>query len=228
LKAVSPQITVSFGHIPSPDPRVARSKAAPVLWTYKLEGFWAGITGRLGTDARPAVPAPEKDVAEAVAGLARRPYSRKEWGHVADELATRLTESQVPQLLNVMVHPPALPELDPWDVRFAVMCAAAFVLARLGKAPGVQSRGGDALVGLLDGPVDWTVTAAALALVDLALRRPESEAQVLALLLARMDRPMSPIWYMCFYEPVSWLLLRLPSLPAKVQERFVAELLAEH
>lgn len=38
---------------------------------------------------------------------------------------------------------------------------------------------------------------------------------------------MSPIWYMCFYEPVSWLLLRLPSLPAHMQDRFVAELLAE-
>jgi hypothetical protein len=229
LQAVAPEIEVSFGHVPTPDPRVRapQSQGAPVLWTYQIRGFWAGITGRLGTAARPAVPAPAQDVADAVAGLARRDYSRKEWGRVAGEIAARLTEAQVPHLLSVMVHPPALPERDPWDARFAVMCAAAFVLARLGSAPGLQSRGADALVGLLDGPVDWTVTAAAIALVDLALRSPESEEQVRDLLIARLGRPMSPIWYMCFYEPVSWLLLRLPSLPAHMQERFVAELLAE-
>jgi hypothetical protein len=116
------------------------------------------------------------------------------------------------------LDPPRIANTDAWDSRFRVMVAAAFTLARSVEAPLASREAGRVLIGLLDGPVDWTATAAAIALTDLALRTPELEREVMEVLAARLTVPLSPVRYQCYVEPACWLLLRLPYLPDVIRD----------
>lgn len=225
FKDLLPEAEVSFGATPGFDPRLPQTDDAVVLWSYALPGMMNRWRGRLGELARPAVPAPAPAVASAIAALAAQSYSRLSWSREAARLASSYGQAEIEQLLAVMVHPPRLPGLEPYDSRFAVMTAAAFTIGQLVGSSVDGSVAGEALLGLLDGPVDWTTTAAVLALGELALRRSELEIEIAGQLTQRLTRPMSPVWYQCYVEPVAWWLLRLPQQTPQ-QEELALQMLA--
>lgn len=206
LRQPWPGIEIGFGEIGNPDPRRARSPNALSLWSYKSARLWDRARGVLGTEARPAVPPPTKRTADAVARVAEMPYSREAWQSPCQELAREV--SGLDELLAVMVHPPSNASSQPWDWRFRVMVAATLAIGHLVIADPATVPS-HPLVRLLDGPVDWTTTAAVIALCDVALRRPPLAPAIAGELYSRLDQPLTPIWYQCYVEPARWAVLRL-------------------
>jgi hypothetical protein len=222
------EVELSYAMVHSPgtrDPRRAANEGALALWSYEKPGFWPRLRRSLGEHARPAVRPPTAEVASAVARIAGTRYSRSAWSAAAGDAFgdARAIEG----LLAVMVHPPGIADLASWDARFSVMVAAALAIGRFAASPLASSPGGDTLLRLLDGPVDWTTTAAAIALVDVALRVPECEEAVIDRLSEGLTDDVTPIWYQCYVEPVLWLLLRLPHLPNALAEVAIDRLAAD-
>ena len=209
MRQLWPDLTISFGEIGDPDPRRARSTNAVSLWSYKSDRLWDRARGVLGTEARPAVAPPNPRTSDAVARVAEIPFSRQAWQTPCRQLASDVPDLN--ELYAVMVHPPPSESQSPWDWRFQVMVAAAFAIAHnfIGDPTTV---GGHPLVRLLDGPVDWSTTAAVIALCDVALRRPEFAAAIVRQLESRLKHALTPIWYQCYVQPARWAVLRLMQL----------------
>jgi hypothetical protein len=205
LRQLWPDLPISFATIGDPDPRRPRSEHARSLWTYKSGRLWDRARGVLGTEARPAIAPPTTRTLDAVARVAAIAYSRERWRAECRTLADEV--SNVDELLAAMVHPPPSASRQPWDWRFHVMTAAALALGHLSVAG--RMLGTHPLVVLLDGPVDWTTTAAVIALGDLALREPRFRAPLSRELESRLEQPITPVWHRCFVQPARWLLLRL-------------------
>lgn len=201
IRAVAPRVSVTCAVVGTPDPRLPSSPNAISLWTYRADGLMGRLFGKHGIDARPAVPAPTSRTCDAVTAVASLPYTRERWTLACCDVAHQVAD--VAQLLAIMVHPPTIAGFEPWDSRFRVMVAAALSVGHLA---------GDAtshLVRLIDGPVDWTTTAATIALCDVALRGPELAPAIVQEINQRLARPLTPVWYQCFVAQAKWLLIRL-------------------
>ena len=217
VREVLPGLKLSVSEMGEPDPRLPTTASATRLWTYAAEGLLGRLLKRLSVEGRPAYAAPSGAVSSRLAALASSEYSRLAWRDRASGLKRELGVGVHRELLAAMVHPPKIAHADPWDSRFRVMVAAALTLAQSVEGPLASSEAGRLLVGLLDGPVDWATTAATIALTDLALFRPELEAEIIELFVTRLTIPLSPVRYQCFVEPTCWVLLRLPHLPDVIQ-----------
>lgn len=205
LRTVAPNVSVTCSSVGTPDPRLPRSPNAISLWTYRADGLMGRLFGKQGIDARPSVPAPTARTCDAVMAVASMPYTRERWTLACREVAHQVAD--VDQLLAVMVHPPTIADLEPWDSRFRVMVAGALGVGHLtGDASSIATSH---LVRLIDGPVDWTTTAATIALCDVALRRSELAPAIGEEIQKRLARPLTPVWYQCFVAHATWLLIRL-------------------
>jgi hypothetical protein len=206
MRELWPGLEISFAEIGKPDPRKARASNAVSLWTYKSDRLWDRARGVLGIEARPAVAPPAPRTAAAVARVAKMPFSRPAWRAECRTLATEVAD--VDELLAAMVHPTPSPSRTPWDWRFQVMTASALALGHL-RADEPSNISNHPLVRLLDGPVDWSTTAAVIALGDIALREPRFASVITRELESRLSQPTTPIWHQCFAQPAQWVLLRL-------------------
>jgi hypothetical protein len=200
LKALGHQILIllTVEGIPKPDPRVPCKPVKYALWNYK------------GTDAKPALPAPEQAILKVVAELASNPYDRDENWKDAKIAARNLTEAQIPQLLAVMVNPPPLPAdrgaLE-WLPR--IQLVAAQVIAHIGTGWQSSARR-EALLSALFGPRDWITVAAIITLAHLAEENPEIEADVRDAFKTLSD--FIPDCYNCFEHALFACWQWLPSL----------------
>ncbi len=191
---VAPALSMN---IPSPDPRRPRVAGAAALWRFQ-------------PDHRPvpAISPPADEIAERMRRLASRPYRRADWFDAAGELVRDLDARAVPELAAAMVHPPPAPDgTPPWDWRRDVQVAAALALAWL---PGDGDAVIDRLRWYVDGQVDWTCTAALVALTEVASRSSARVDAVAALFEHAYAAPLSPVVYMCLLKPVAHLALQLP------------------
>ena len=204
-------VTVGVAQLQRPDPRVPSQKVAYTLWKYD------------GTNATPAVPPPAPEVANAVADIAVTPFSLAAWKPLARELAGKLGEAALDDLLRVMLHPPACPpQMTEWVWIQNVQVAAALTIAALNKdwehpipKQGLFGKSSEpaprkkALHALLFGVMDWTVTAAILALTEIGLDEPEHEheiAQWFSDLYFRIPKG----GYVAYRYPLAVCALRLP------------------
>lgn len=90
--------------------------------------------------------------------------------------------------------------------------AAALAVARVDTAPPPSPT----LEALLAGPVDWTTTAAIIALLDSSFRNKATALAVASILLRASRRKVSPIWFSCGLLPSLLALLEIPGLPGEV------------
>ncbi len=186
LKAVQPtsKLIVTFPSINGHDPRRPLPDVDPhyVVWRYE------------GDVPVPNVPPPSESISDAVSGIARTGFQLATWKAAARDAAQTLggSDQVVRSLTYVMVHPPPKPDgFTEWDWIFAVQIAAALVIAQssrewdhpvekrglFGKATQDAPRKA-ALYALLNGAMDWTVTAAILALTEIALDEPEHDKEI--------------------------------------------------
>jgi hypothetical protein len=201
-KEVADELRISFAEIPQPDPREPVAPVTVQVWTYGEGGH-----------ATPALEPPPEEIFEAVSSLARRPYEIAAWWDEAGSLVRSLPAPKPRELLAAMVHPPKRPEhLPPWEWIFRLQIAAAMVVARLDDAwPGPRR---DALFSLAQGPVDWTATAALVALSEVAVRDARPRGEIADLFFRLLELPKCPIRHMCLREPLSHLAGRIPGLSA--------------
>jgi len=176
--AVFPHAQIHPQEVGEPDPRTPLYPTVETtVWRYD------------SMLAHPAVGPPSATVAARVRDLAV-----PAWPHIPDVYrhAAELAEYPMPDLLGVLVHPPAPPTdgsadgragQSPW-VRPDVWVRAVQVLACLGIAhhgadqPWPGSPRARVLVELLNGPEDWVTEAAGFALVASAWMDPELRRDV--------------------------------------------------
>lgn len=153
--------------VQEPDTRFAKGQVDFTLWAFDDKV------------PRPNCPAPDPRVAQAIAAIARKPYSLAMWQRDAQALAAQMGPPWLNQLLFTMVQPPPLPHLDadPFAWLQKVQVAVALVVANLdaGWEGSARKR---ALESLVRGPVDWTVDAGIIALGWLAKNDPAIRSSV--------------------------------------------------
>jgi tetratricopeptide (TPR) repeat protein len=194
------KIDVRLEQVPEPDPRQPRCRVDHVLWRYEEEDR-----------PRVVIAPPDADVAHAVAELASQPYRLDVWWGQARRLASRLGESKLEDLLGTMVYPPGITRVErpvPWVFRLQV--AAALVIAHLDDG-WQESLRRSALLSLANGPMDWTVDAALVALAALA-REEEDAAPEIARLFRELRKGVPADGTICYYPALLWCSLRAPGL----------------
>jgi ankyrin repeat protein len=184
-----------------PDPRIPTRSARVVLWTYR------------GIEARPAVGRPELRVLDAVAALAERPYFLPSWSERAEQAARRLGEFSAEDIVAAMVHPPGGPPyLEPWNWVLRVQVAAALIVSYADVEPWAHAPRREVLEAVLDGPADWTNTAAAIALFDVARRDEAARDTVIEALARAVRRPVCPAAFQHAITPAAQALVEVPGV----------------
>lgn len=201
----------TYSAVPEPDPRRPRRPVRHVLWMYR---------GPEKREVRQAIGPPATPVGDAVSALARSPYHLRGWWEAARLLGARLGPRAVEDLLSAMVHPPPVPPegLDPVEWVYRNQLAAALALAHVdGGWEGSCRR--EALLSLVDGPLDWTTDAALIALRELALDEPATLPEIERRLWELKDEIPSPghPWYA---ETLACAYLRLPGVPRDRRQAF--------
>lgn len=183
-----------------PDPRVPRVPVEHLLWKYN------------GDRPFVAVPEPMASTADAVTHLASQPYDRKSWWELAGRVARDTRPSRFKDVLWVMVHPRKPPTpIRAWVWIRYVQVAAAFVIAQLDTGWKDSFRR-QALFSLANGPMDWTVDAAIIALTVLAMNDPKLEPDVIAL-FRELRAGLSSEARTCYEELLHYSMLYLPGMP---------------
>jgi hypothetical protein len=160
-------------------------------------------------------------VAAAVGRLAGLPYSLAGWAARAADLARDLGPGQVDGLLGVMVHPPDPPaRVLAWDWLPHVQVAAALVLGHLGT-DWDRSLRRQVLFDLANGPLDWSVTAAAVALTAAALEDPAVAPDV-ARLLGDLRRNLPRPGHDWYEYAIVHCQLRLPGVSPRERQELLA------
>jgi tetratricopeptide (TPR) repeat protein len=200
-------VIYEFESVPQPDPRMSVRRVGYLTWRYD------------GGVPRQGCPPPQVELRSAVEALAREPYFLPRWWARAAEVAESLGPGSAAGLVAAMVYPSApLPPLTAWDWVRRVQFASALTLAQLDRewrtGPGRQ-----ALLDVIDGPMDWVVDAAVVALVERALDDPQATSEVAsALEKLRMRIPDKGSWSIRGSLPFAYI--RLPGRPAGERETF--------
>jgi tetratricopeptide (TPR) repeat protein len=152
-----------------------------------------------------------------VAELAAQPYRLDAWWGLARRLARELGPQRVDDLLATMVYPPGAAHADrPAAWVYHVQAAAALVLAHVDEGwEGSLRR--KALLALANGPMDWTVDAALVALSALA-RSEEDAASEIDRLFRSLRQNLPADGEACYFPALMWCSLRLPNLEDKEKE----------
>jgi tetratricopeptide (TPR) repeat protein len=191
------KMDMTVARMQTPDPRLPRGWVDYLLWKYD--------------DIRPrvAVAPPAPEVSQTVAEIAAQPFRLDAWWVMARRLAQHLGPEKVDDLLAAMVYPLGVAQVDrPAQWVYRVQIAAALVIAQLddGWENSVRKK---ALLSLANGPMDWTVDAALVALAALA-REEDDAAEDIARLFHALGEGAENGF--SFHPALLWCSLRLPNL----------------
>lgn len=191
------ELELSIGSIPSPDPRVPLAGADVALWRRTGDGFEA------------ALAPPDESVQRELGQLAATPYQLAAWAERARILGEALGPARTSDLLATMVHPPPLPHAryDPPRWLQNVQLAAALAISYVDRGWEGSTRRAT-LLSLARGPVDWSVTAAIVALMWTARNEPRSVSEIESLFADLQRRESQTAG--CTYDVAlrqAWLLL---------------------
>ena len=198
------------GKVPSdPDPREPTGHVEVPLWRYE------------GSRALKALPAPPREVQDAIARLASAPYYLPRWWQRAARVARSIEHHSDDALLAALIHPaPRIPDrIEPLRWVQLTQLAAACVIARLDEG-WEGSRRARLLRSVAHGPEDWTVGAALIAMGEVALEHPEALTPIarffegFATHLPTGGRPG------CVALPLALRYLQLPGRPRVQRSRF--------
>ncbi|WP_163511468.1 tetratricopeptide repeat protein [Fodinicola acaciae] len=170
-------------------------------------------------DGEPAVAPPAPESAAAVRDLAT-----SQWRHLPQlfDDAVRLAGLPLPDLLGVMVHPPAPEDKTDWPrwLRAIQVAACLGIAHHLPDEPWRSSTRRKVLFELAFGPEDWVSEAALLAMVATAWVEPPARTDVAHVVAARFlaaveagcRRPVT------IADTLALLVLATPQMPPKIAE----------
>lgn len=210
--------TVSYGQIQSPDPRLPRKPVDFLAWRYR-----EAASGGLTTDADPVLVQPPTSVTDAVAWLAGHGFYRPGWYDAAEKAVGSLPHPiRAEHLVAAMTHPPVAPNDWPEpDWVFRCQVATALMIAHLDpELPWANSERRKVLLDLARGPMDWTVSAAVVALAEVAGRDADAISDVHAEFRDLLGHQPLP-GHICYLDPVIACGLRLPELPPDLREELI-------
>jgi tetratricopeptide (TPR) repeat protein len=193
------ELDATIEAIPEPDPRRPLGRVWYQLWRYEE------------TSPIPVLPPPPEDVVRKVAAIASRDYDLALWAASAARLGHSLRPIRVDELLGVMVHPPLAPdEFTPWDWVQRIQIAAALAVAALdeGWAGSLRRK---VLISLINGPMDWSVSAAIVALAQLALTQTDVATEAHDVFRARL-RSLPDRGFVCYAIPLVLAMLEVPGI----------------
>lgn len=192
-----------------PDPRQPLVEVEYKLWDYD------------GVNATPAVPPPADHVAQAIAELARRPFSIQNWPYHARKIAEQLGAEALDDVLRVMVDPPANPaEIAIWDWLHYVQIGAALTLVYMGSEPWADSRRRQALRALALGPLDWAVEGAIIALAQATREDSTAREDVIAIFRTLADH-LPDHGMIPYKNALMASAMRIPALPREVAQHIL-------
>jgi tetratricopeptide (TPR) repeat protein len=201
-------VRVQAATIQRPDPRRPRAAVDYLLWNYH------------GTDAVPAVNPPDPDTVARVGGIAAQPYDFPTWATWTKALGSQFGVARLPALLGLMVHPPLPPQGMPaWVWLQRLQIASALVIAHIDSG-WMGSARRKALLSIARGPMDWTIGAAALALVLIAHEHRDAEPEI-SQLFGDLLRVRPTPGDVCYAHAVVVCLLRLPGLTPSERQRAI-------
>ena len=207
-------VAVAIQTVPDPDPRESWADVAFAIWQYD------------GTDPSPALDPPQRaDVIDAVVAIAESAFNADSWYAAAcDANLIARDEETLRELLAILVHPPiGDDDPRPWLRIQRVQFAAAMLIASLDRATAwpwsLRHRG---LHALIHGPLDWTTSAAVVALT-LAVRAGDAdEKEALRWMTALYERrPSEGAWLL--EHALLTSMLRMPNLSAAMRDRLSEE-----
>lgn len=204
-------VNITVKQIQSPDPRVPKGQVDFAPWIYD------------GNTPRPNIGAPDPRIAEAIAAIAVGPYGLARYAAAGQALAQQLAAGWIPQLVATMVNPPPpRADLDPFQWVQRVQIAAAMTVAHVeAQAPWQGSARNRALTSLALGPVDWTASAAILALAWLAKHDAGVRREVEPM-LGWLETQIPKGSFTCFEYPLVTMRLWMGGLDANTEERLRA------
>ncbi|MCP4448195.1 MAG: ankyrin repeat domain-containing protein [Myxococcales bacterium] len=216
IQSIAPDHKIFGALNDSPDPRLPARDVDFMLWSYKE-------SGELTERAHKAVLRPSVEFVDLVAHIAEYPYQLDAWSRAAAATAEQLAPSDLTNILAVSVFPPDGPSyIEPWDWYFRVQVAAALIASHLGESPWVDSPSRHALEAVLDGPADWTNTAAIIALLDVARRDEVARPLVLETLLRTARRPVTPPVYQHAIMPAALAILEFGDVSSEVSDEMTS------
>jgi hypothetical protein len=189
-----------------PDPRVPLETFGISLWSF---------------DTDPATPVLKPNVTvlgQKLAEVAALPYDPVAW--VQQLQFPEAPDGFFQEIAAWMVNPPEGPaDILPWEwvQRFQIACALGMVGAGSGWKGTVRRS---LLLGILLGPMDWTVDAAAIALEQIAARDPQAANEIQQAFHLRLQQRPS-IGYCCYLWPVVAVWSRMPGVDASVREQLI-------
>ena len=208
------KLNLEIGQIPTPDPRQTRGDKRYQAWN-----FPRGLFGFKGTAAEKAQKPPPLKVQHVLADVAAQPYARELWLERCAEIGRKAGADQALDLIAAMTFPPPLPSGEAawlWLQRVQVAAALSLAFVDSGWKDSLRRK---ALVALFHGPVDWTVSAAILALTEIALSEERARDEVKTLFIAQFD--FIPKGGFCTYQDALVCnLLRLPNLSSQERQHF--------
>jgi|GEM_PF-3535310 len=198
---------VNYSHIPSPDPRLAWGEEREwLLWRYQDKHAEPGFK-----------PAHNTKIIHLVSRLADVDYRLDIWWGRAMMIAHELNDDAVEQLFGLILHPPATETFWPWVWIQRIQVVATLVLANLQNTQAwAHSTRRRALFAILQGPVDWPVVAAIMALTKLAQEDAEVEYEVMEQFYQLFQRKPSE-GYCVYLYPLILHWLRLPNIEAETK-----------
>lgn len=202
----NPSFAISVGEIQEPDPRRPMSKVPFLLWAYQ------------GTTPVRNLPKPSPKLAQAIGKIASEDFEIDRWRGLARQLASKCNDNLMPQLLAVMLYPPATnPNFQIWDWVYRVQLATALVIAYVGTE-WENSERRKALLSLAFGPMDWTTDAGLFALAQLAQSDPKIAGEVVKVYQRVFDK-MPTTGHISYVFVLTALGLELPSLPPQFRQQ---------
>ncbi len=198
-------------NIPTPDPRIPSEPVKWLLWKYE------------GIDATPALPAPSKDVEKAISELAQQPYYPYDNWSAASLVAAKLGKEKVAEILAVAVCPPPAPQhLSALNWLPRIQLCVAQVLATIDTGWDDSTRK-EALLSMLFGPSDWTVTAAIKAMSWIAQNEEMYQLPIHECFL-RLEKTIPADGYCCWAETLYAQWLNFPFLFDSEKKEFEEKL----
>ncbi len=168
MRALGANGTLDFTveEVQLPDPRVDKAQASTPVWRYE------------GERAVKIHPDGDPTAQQAIASIARQPFSRDGW-----DAAARAVAQQHPgayhQILSVLTNPPVPGPEDDFDAfswTWRCQVATAVTLSHLGPWETGSARA--ALYSMVYGPSDWVTGAALVAFGWRVHERPEIRDEV--------------------------------------------------
>ncbi len=200
-------VRYEFESVPQPDPRLCTRRVDYLVWNYD-----DGVP-------RQACPPPSEEVQRAIQSLAGQQYYLPRWWKRAAATANSLGPGSVGDLVAAMVYPSTPPQTLPaWDWVRRIQFASALVIAQL-DVDWRDGAGRHALLDILEGPIDWVVDAAIVALVERALDDPIAVGEI-ASALERLKARIPQEGYWSIRASLPFAYLRLPGRPAEEREAF--------